>query len=268
MSGFVYKGYSTDTILNTKLKLATFSTLNEVHGHDRDNIIGNTTMTRPVPNEYGTQYQNPTFDYCLVKCNNAPFTESEQIQIERWLTSPKFSSPLNLIDDYGETIVTYDGKFIHTEWVATDGGYAGVTFTFQSASPYPYRRVEDVYQIRDSSTIEINCNSDELEEYVYPVLDFYAPSSTNTVTLTNESDNSNTLTIRALDRLHIMMDCDNCILRDSTGGVIDFDDVGWEDVGNIYWLRLLPTSNTITITGNVNLTITYKVVVKRAGDWL
>lgn len=269
MSGFNYKGYSTDTILGTKLVVATYSELNEMHGHDRDNLIGDTTMTRPIPNEYGTQYQNPSFDYCLIKIDNSPFTELEQIVVERWLTSPKFSSPLEIIDCDGNVIITYDGKFVHTEWVSTVGGYAGVTFTFESASPYPYRKYIKEYEIRGDESFILNCESDELEEYTYPVVEFYAPSSTNNVTITNVTDGGNSLTIKALDRLRITMDCDHCILTDSTnGGVIDFDDVGWDDIGNIYWLRLLAGNNELSCSGNVNLKITYKAVVKRVGDWL
>ena len=273
MSGFTYRGSSTDTILDTlltdqKLILASFSSLNEIVGHDRDNVIGETTITRPVPNEYGTQYQNPSFSYCLIKESNEPFTEQEQIVVERWLTSPKFSSPLQIIDCSGNVLMTYDGKFTHTEWVVTNGGYAGVTFTFQSASPYPYRTYTKEYEVRGTSSITLNCESDELEEYTYPTVEFYAPSATNNVTITNATDGNNSLTIKALDRLRIIMDCDHCILKDSVGGVVDFDDVGWEDVGNIYWLRLLAGNNSLTITGNVDIRIKYKAVVKRAGDWL
>ena len=269
MSGFNYKGYSTNTILDTQLILSTFSALDEAYGHTRDNLIGEATMTRPVPNEYGTQYQNPTFEYCLIKNDSSPFTDAEQILIERWLTSPKFSSPLEIIDCDGDVSVVYDGKFTKTDWVVTDGGYAGVTFTFQSASPYPYRNYTKEYEIRGNTSVVLNCESDELEEYTYPVVEFYAPSSTNTVTITNVTDNNNSLTLRTLDRLRITMDCDHCILKDTTaGGVIDFDDVGWDDVGNIYWLRLLAGNNTLTCTGDVDLTISYKAVVKKAGDWL
>lgn len=269
MSGFNYKGYSTNTILDTKLVLATFSALDDVYGHQRDNLIGETTVTRPIPNEYGTQYQNPTFEYCLIKVDNSPFTESEQITVERWLTSPKFSSPLEIIDCDGNVTVVYDGKFTQTNWVVTGGGYAGVTFTFQSASPYPYHNYTKEYQIRGNSTFTLNCESDELEEYTYPVVEFYAPSATNNVTITNVTDGNNSLTIRALDRLRITMDCDHCILKDTTNdGVVDFEDVGWGDVGNIYWLRLLAGENTLSCSGNVDLTISYKAVVKKVGDWL
>ena len=268
MSGFTYKGYSTNTILDSKLILATFSALDDVQGHIRDNLIGETTMTRPIPNEYGTQYQNPTFEYCLIKNNNSPFTDEEQITIERWLTSPKFSSPLEIIDCDGNVLIVYDGKFIETNWIVTEGGYAGVRFKFQSASPYPYRNYTKTFEIRGNNTIVLNCESDELEEYTYPTIEFYAPSSTNNVTITNTTDDNNSLTIRALDRLRITMDCNHCILRDETSGVIDFDDVGWADVGNIYWLRLLSGNNILSCSGNVDLTISYKAVVKKVGDWL
>lgn len=278
MTGFSYKGNDTNHIIShtvdnvttyEKLVLGTFSQLSEMVGHNRDNVVGEATITRPVPNEYGTLYQNPSFSYCLIKENNEPFTDAEQIIVERWLTSPKFSSPLVIFDCYTENeIITYDGKFINTEWVVSDDGYAGVTFTFQSASPYPYKSYVKQYEVRGTSTITLNCESDELEEYTYPVVEFYAPSSTNNVTITNVTDGGNSLTIKARDRLRTIMDCDHCILRDATSGVVDFDDVGWDDVDNIYWLRLLAGNNSLSVSGNVDLKISYKAVVKRAGGWL
>lgn len=270
MSGFIYNGQSTETILpSSKLMLCTFDDVDRVAGVERENIIGETTMTRPTANEYGTTSSPLLFEYALVKKNSKPFTDEEQISVERWITSPKFSRDLNIIDCEGNITTTYCGKFLSTEWVTCSGGYAGVVFSFQNNSAYPKKHYSKDFSISGNGVINIKCESDELEEYVYPVLTVTEPSETATVIIKNVTDNSNTMTIRAYDSLPMIFDCLHCIPRDSTtNGIVSYEDLGWTDVGNIYWLRLLPGENTIEVTGNAEITISYDVPVKRVGGWI
>lgn len=61
VKGFIYNGKSTKNIIpSSELTLGTFNNSDSVTGHQRDNIIGDTTISRPIANEYGTQYQ---YDY-------------------------------------------------------------------------------------------------------------------------------------------------------------------------------------------------------------
>lgn len=271
MSGFIYNGKSTDTIIDSsKLVLATFNEVTEIFGHERENVVGETSITRSNANEYGTRYTLPMHEYCLMKEDGTVFTENEQEAVETWLSSPKFSSALQLFNCNGSNGNIYEGKFIYTDWVVSAGGFIAVNFRFQCSKPYSYIVHAHSYTATSGGiSVTIDCGSDELEEYVYPVVTIYAPNSTNNVTITNRSDDSNSLTIRALHRLNITLDSEHCMLYDVTqSSVIDFDDVGWEDVGNIYWLRLLPTENILRIEGDAQVTITYKSVSKKVVDWL
>lgn len=270
MSGFIYKDKSTDTILaSSKLVLVSFSRLESIIGVTRESIVGNTTLTRPFPNEYGTTTDSLVFDYALVKVNNKPFTNEEQIEVERWLSSPKFSSKLQIIDNNGLETALYYGKFTKTEWHPCIGGWAGVTFTFENKGAYPYKHFSHTFNINERGTITFNCESDELEEYIYPVISITATENTEQVTIVNITDNNNVLSLRALDRLEIIMDCDICMLKDATvDGVINFSDIGWSDIGNIYWLRLVPGENILEITGTININISYDAPYKKVGGWL
>lgn len=270
MSGFIYRGQSTNTIISdSKLIVATFDSINEIVGHSRDNLLGGSTMTRPVANEYGTQYSNVSFEYALIKANLQPFSEEEQITVERWLSSPKFASDIQLFDCDNVVQNIYTGKFTHTEWVVTNGGYAGVVFTFECNSAYPHVRYEHNYTVSGTREVTFDCESDELEEYIYPVVTLYASNTANTVTIKNNTDNDNTMTIELPRRLKVVIDCDHCILTDgTTNGIVDFSDIGWSDVGNIYWLRLQAGSNTLTITGDVQVGMSYNAVSKKVGGWL
>ena len=270
MSGFIYKGKSTDNIVkSSKLTLVTFESLDSVVGVNRENIIGESTLSRPIANEYGTKSNTLSFDYALVKSNGEPFTDDEQIIVEQWLSSPKFSSDLNIIDRDGYITATYCGKFMQTTWYICGGGWAGVAFTFENNSAYPKRHFTNTYSIIDAGTINLDCKTDELEEYIYPVISITQPNETAPMTLTNITDNNNSFTINTLDRLKIIMDCQHCILKDgSTNGIINFSDLGWNDVGNIYWLRLLPGNNEIQITGTADINISYDSPYKKVGGWL
>ena len=272
MRGFEYNGYSTNTILEDRLVLASFSDTSESIGHERSSIAGETTITRQIQNEYGTTYSNPTYEYTLIKENGDPFEEWEQVRVERWLSSPKYSGRLRLLDCHEGIINTiYFGKFIKTSWLSTAGGYAGVTVTFEAATPYPFR--EEVVKFEHSSgeagIVKVPCNSDELEEYIYPTLTIYAPNGTSTVTVKNDTDDGHSFTLKAPDKTLITIDCEHCILSGDNGTDIDFSDVGWDNIGNIYWLRLIPgVFNELEITGDAEFTLTFREVDKRAGDWL
>lgn len=270
MSGFIYNGKSTENILeSSRLLLASFDGLNDITGVDRENIIGETTLTRPISNEYGTKNNRLLFEYSLVKENGDPFTETEQVLVEKWLTSPKLSKNLEIIDCDGQTGTIYCGKFISTKWKPVSNGWAGVIFSFENNSAYPKRNFTHNYEIRTSGKITLDCKSDELEEYIYPVLSVYEPFETANVSITNITDNSNTMTIRAYDSLPMVFNCKHCIPTDATtNGIISYKDLGWTDIGNIYWLRLLPGVNEIQVTGDANITISYDCPYKKVGGWL
>lgn len=270
MSGFIYKNKSTETILSSsRLIIATFDEVNEVVGHERENVLGNNTLSRPIANEYGTLYNRVSFEYALIKENLEPFTDEEQKTVETWLSSPKYDSDIQLIDCYGYTNNIYTGKFINTRWLTSAGGWVGVAFIFECNSPYPHVHYEHNYTITDTRVITLNCKSDELEEYTYPTLTLFASNGANTVLITNITDDDHSMSIDLPNRLNVVIDCHHCILSDgTTEGIVDFEDVGWADVGNIYWMRLLAGDNTITVNGNCQLKIEYDAVSKKVGGWL
>ena len=103
----------------------------------------------------------------------------------------------------------------------------------------------------------------------------------------NITDDDNTMSIRAYDRLEMTFDCQHCIPTDeTTSGVISYADLGWDDVGNIYWLRLLPGDNEIEVSiylkenegtvdetrfdieSTADITISYRCPYKLVGGWL
>ena len=289
LSGFIYKNLSTETILDERLILCAFQEVDSVAGSNKEGQYGEITITRPISNEYGTISQRLSFDYGLIKCSAELFTSEEQIIVERWLTSPKFSSDLVVISDNGEVVATYCGKFVNTEWHQVPGGFSGVTFTFENNGPYAKQHREFQYEfvipeeldddplnpieVEDEDAtweFDVVCDTDELEEYTYPTLRFLQTRNfAKPVMITNVTDNNNAMSIKCRKRLPIIMDCNHCILSDgTTSGLIRFSDVGWKDVGNIYWPRLLPGTNHFVVIGECRINIEFDIVDKKAGGWL
>ena len=105
MAGFIYNGKSTKDILSSsELILCTFDGIDSVSGHQREDITGETTISRPIANEYGTQYEPLEIEYGLIKKDHTVITSEEQRTIEKWLTSPKISQELTVIDCQGNPI--------------------------------------------------------------------------------------------------------------------------------------------------------------------
>lgn len=271
MAGFIYNGQSSDNILESSpLLMASFDTEDAVIGHERDNVIGEPTISRPIANEYGTQYQALEINYGLIKRDLTPFTNEEQRIVERWLTSPKLSQKLQFIDCKSKELQgVYCGKFLSTEWYPADGGWAGVQFLFQNNSMYPTMHSSYSYEVRRSATITVNCPSDELEEYIYPILKVVEPIETAEISIKNTTDNNRTMTINARHELPMVFDCQNCIPTDgTTSQIFTYDDLGWENVSDIYWLRLLPGENQLEVTGDADITIEFDYPYKKVGVWV
>ena len=297
MSGFIYRGLSTENIIGTPLILASFDGSSNVIGTETEQITGETTVTRFIPNEYGVKKNRMEINYGLLKENGKSFTVAEQIIIERWLTSPKFSSDLITFDNCtGEQLAVFCGIFTHTEWIPGGDGFIGLNFTFMNNHPYAKKHYEYKFSIvppdpedenaevpegmiieTDDEDVthyiqvfQVNCPSDELEEYVYPVIKIEVPENGETVKIIQRTDNQNYIEIKPKKYITTVMDCEHCLLRNdetTMSEILNFSDVGLGDVGNIYWMRLLPGINNIRIesTGECSVEISFNAPDKTAG---
>lgn len=278
MSGFYYNGHSTANILSEELLLVSADGMvDRAMGVERESVQGEPTISRPIVNEYGTNASHLSFTYQLMKRSGEDFTPAEQRTVETWLTSPKFSSDLTLFDCDGNEFIHYYGKFTQTEWLVHEN-YLAVIFTFSVNGSYGYaHHVHNIPYGGDINnptadwTFTLNCESDELEEWVYPKLtvmnEVYEHDNSFVLTNTTDHGSTNTMTITTARKDDFYIDCQNCIIGEQSG-LVNFSDLGWNDVGNIYWLRLKPGNNTIVVDGVVEFKIEYDSPVKYVGGWL
>ena len=270
MSGFIYNGKNTRTILQSSaLILCSFDGVDTITGSSRDNVSGEQTISRQIANEFGTIYSPTSYSYALIKADGRTITNHEQQIIERWLTSPKKSKDLKIINCEGNIVNTYCGKFLSTEWIPFEAGWAGVKFTFQNNSAYPKKHYSETFNISGGGSISLRCDSDETEEYVYPTITLVEPNETATVSIINTTDNNNTMNIKLYQNMAVIIDCQHCISKyRDTNDIVSFSTLGWQDVGNIYWLRLIPGINELHVTGNVQIKIEYDYPCKMIDGWI
>ena len=281
---FEYYGKTTENIISVPLFIVSGTTIDSIIGVQRINLAGEITATRPIVNEYGVTKEHLTFTYGLVKSDDTDFTDQEQIAVEAWLTSPRFSSELKFTDCDGN-VYSYFGKFLSTEWTYGIVGMLLCQFTFEVNGSYAFTRHtvtcvnESEVDSGTSTQFTINVQSDEYEEYVYPIVKVTGRSRNSTASfeLVNVTDNNRSM--QATTQKSIVtfeFDCQRCMVREYMQGInqqvnltiVKYKDLGWGDVGDIYWLRLKPGNNTLTLAGNVQLEISYYAPCKKVGGWL
>ena len=280
MAGFIYEGSSTSNIIGTELILVSLSGGSAMTPSiQRDLVGGDPTISRHIVNEYGTITGHLEFEYGLIKANGELFTIEEQIAVETWLTSPKFSSYLTVYDCDGVQRYRYFGKFTSTEWLMIGDGYGALNFVFSVNGSYASGY--HTFTVRPPQNAQINqnnmpywattiaCETDELEEWIYPKLTVSNLSDNDNVyfEILNSTDNNGEMKVDTQLNEDVIIDCKNCIIKGETSK-LSFRDLGWQDIGNIYWLRLKDGNNLLRFTGNVSVKIEYDSPLKVVGGWL
>lgn len=265
---FTYNNVSSD---NYNLILCSFETSDTTPlGLSRSINKGETNNYRYKPNHLGVAYSDVlTFDITVMKdpCgvlsqDDLYFSRSEIREITAWLTSPK-TPKLFHIDDDEDDYVDYYGLVTDITANSIEKIYS-LTFTFTCDSPFAYSK-EYIHSVVNSSTstgtnYTLTVTNDELDDYIYPILEITA-SSTGQVFLENVTDNSGQLIIQCKNKNTVYIDCQRLIIYD-VAGIIDYEDLGLEDVDNFYWFRLLNGKNEIRLVGDATVKIKYREVRK------
>ena len=76
--------------------------------------------------------------------------------------------------------------------------------------------------------------------------------------LKNKTDNDRTMKINALKSDDFYIDCRNLKIYDITNSIVSFEDLGIEDIDDIYWPRLAYGENIFEFTGDATFEISYR----------
>lgn len=260
MQRFNYNGKSSDTILSEPLYIGQYNNvLEEVPYKEKELVKGESTISRPIANEYGSKYSNvDPIPLCLFKDSGKTFSNAEIRLVERWLMSPQTSREL-VAHECDDTIFYYCGIFTSVKWKYGNGGICACELSFQNNSPWTYQKKTITASITGTKTIHLLCDSDEEEMYTYPTIRITKKNATGKVYIKSVTDNNNLMTINCLQDLGMIINCSqNIIMDDTTKDLITYEDLGWSDIGNIYWFRLKSGDNEIVISGDCSITFSYK----------
>lgn len=265
-SKFTFNGISSEDM---GVVLASVDPGNKVSfGLNRDILKGEKTKYRSRANHFGTEYaEDLEFDISIMKeevktssKQNVEFTSSDMRKINGWLTSPQFPKlfTIETCEEYFKEQIEFFVIFdeIDTEY---NGNLCVVTYHATCDSPFGYTP-EIVHTLNPTITtpaqLVVTNNSDEYEEYVYPRFEI-TPTATGEITIENVTD-GHSMTFTAYEDNDVIWDCQKMQFKDFTGQLLSFEDIGVDDVDNIYWFRLCHGQNTIKVTGNATVKMIYR----------
>ena len=167
----------------------------------------------------------------------------------------------------------YNGLFTDIQYEVGSGGIVGITFTFMNDSPFVREHCRQSYELRGANSeyiYTVECNSDEEEGYTYPTITMTYNSTNSlesTLKISNITDNGNTMICKLLSKNETQVNCQYQTVS-SAASSATFDTLGWSEIDDLYWLRLVDGENKLKFSvanAPVNITIDY-TVLKKAGE--
>lgn len=248
-------------------------------GLTKEILKGEITSSRPVANHYNTKYSDVlTFDITITKPENRAFSREEVREINAWLTGPRIPTLLYFEDEAFDPIY-YFGIFTDTN-NTYGSGIIMLTYTFTSNAPYGWSDERELVYNTNSGNegCKLINDTDELNDFVYPIIKVESPKG-NRITFVNNSEITSDLitpkfyftfpdkiaitndTIYIDSQKHIVYYIFNgnkyLLTLDSLGINMESLDDSKNGTLFMYWLRLVPGTNDISISSGLNSTITF-----------
>ena len=268
---FTYNGHSS---ADFNLQIAGFSTTDTSVplGVGREVLRGSLNRFRAIPNFMGTSYQDVlsfTVSVCKNLCvvDDEVFTEAEVNQILSWITAPNYPTLFHMYDEEPEVFKTYNYYAICNDVVPETNGeeIIGFTFSFMTNSPYVWTDTNtvNITSVSTYGTTTVTVNTAEPNMPIYPIVTITPDVSAQvgddgrvSISIGNNRDNG-VMSLRLL-KIKTVIDCQRAMIYGPTGQLLTFEDLGLEDVGTIYWLKLYNGSNIIQHQGQAEIKIEYR----------
>ena len=230
-------------------------------GMSREVMAGTLNKYRQFSNYMGTSWSDVLeFDIALTKnpCDfpdreGMRFTEEEINEINAWLTSPEYPLLLKMYDiDLGEyTNYEYYGIFRNIQAQAIQGEIISLLMTFTTNSPFAWTpEIQKDFTCEGSISFVIKSKSAEYNKPIYPMIKIVSTNaSASQITITNITDNNKAVTLQIPASSTVTIDTEKSMIYDENS-LITLEDLGIEDVSNIYWPRLYYGDNNFSISGN------------------
>lgn len=229
-------------------------------GLDREIVSGSTTMNRNIYHAYNTKYSGKLgFQITLLHEDQKRFTENEVSEVTRWLTSPKSYRKLEFYgcDGSKNDVIYY--AIVTNVTPALVGGIAGLKVDFECNTSYGFVEKEAKLDTVSTSSnhnasITITCDSDELEEYVYPTLLVNSSQQWENTKITNHSDNDYVMDMYDM-KGNYEINCQHQVVKQNGKSIVLSKLFKMDTLKKLYWLRLKPGENKIEATGRCTIII-------------
>lgn len=262
---FVYDGKSS---ADYDLVIGGFGSDDIEMGLSRNILKGEQNKFRPVPNHMGTVYSDVLkFQVSLIKnpCGDNPvFSEDEVEEINAWLTSPDY--PL-LFHTYGDedNNLKYDyyGIFSDVDAETFGGKVIGLNYEFTTNAPYAWSNlIEKTFDCAGSTVINIDVQNDDRRQFIYPMIKIKGVGEIGSgngthIVIKNETDGGRELKIDSNRLAEITIDSGKSKIMDRAK-LLSFEELGIGDIDYIYWPRLYNGRNKLIITGDAEITFSYR----------
>ena len=137
--------------------------------------------------DYGAKYSSvAVFRITIIKQDGSELSVSNIRSYLKWLTGARTNSSLDLLIG-NEIKYSFVGRFTNAWQYKMDARTCGLILEFTSISPWAYSPKQTVERtINGSIEIEINNQSDDLYEYVYPKIT-YTNTTGNSLKIENKT---------------------------------------------------------------------------------
>lgn len=251
-------------------------------GLKREIIKGEITSNRSVANWYNAKYSDTlSFEITITKPEDRAFSREEVRDINAWLTGPR-TPTLLFFEDEAFDPINYYGIF--TDVTDTYGsGIIMLTYTFTADSPYGWSNEREFKCTSSSASsttkFEIINDTDELTDFVYPLFEIKSTPGTK-ITIENTSEISAdlkscvfsfTFPTKLDSTLPIYIDSKRhrFYYKNNLGSkvILSLSDLGFttdqlDNFGSgllaMYWIRLIPGTNILNVTGKCDIATTFR----------
>lgn len=217
--------------------------------------VDNASGTRRI--DYGAKYSSvAVFRITLIKQDGSELSVANIRNYLKWLTGARNNSSLDLL--IGDEIkYSFVGRFTNAWQYKMDARTCGLILEFTSISPWAYSPIQTVTQsINGSVEIEINNQSDDLYEYVYPKIT-YNNTTGSSLTLENKTTEETTQ-IDGLSPNEIVTIDNNLMITTTEAKTFG-------NTFNFVFPRFSAGVNKLIVTGVGTITIEYVMYLK-VGD--
>ena len=245
-------------------------------GFSKTIVKGEVNQYKTIANHLGSYFDSVlVLSFSIIK--EVCVTDPEDIyyddvrNIMRWLTSAKLPKSLYIHSD-NNTITEYIGLFTSVEPMEFKGLY-GFNLTFTCNSPYAFQN--DIMRGQSGKVLRYMCDSDELEEYLYPVITI-EPYANGYFKIENTTTGDVIELQPKTSFTKIMIDGEKKRLL-GDGHPQSFTEIGL-DIGNILdyngvdtgfytvpWIRVAPGLNEFNFTGNAKFEVRCRIPIKIGG---